>query len=165
MGPSAKYCGVQHVVLSHGAIGVRPEVQRCPPPPHSLSQPKFKPPQSEGAGRGLAPAGDLETGGTLFAAPPPPPPQGEKPNQHTLCPTSSPFALQVQKGSEIPKERGATLAVTSSTGLALLRSLASDPPPPPRLATRPPRPHPQREGLRMSRPLGLHMVVAVEGSE
>ena len=45
-----------------------------PPQPPPLCRPKFQPPQSEGAGRGLVPLGDQETGEQTFCCPPPPPP-------------------------------------------------------------------------------------------
>ena len=45
-----------------------------PPPPPRPCRPKFQPPQSEGAGRGLVPLGDQETGEQAFCCPPPPPP-------------------------------------------------------------------------------------------
>ena len=43
-----------------------------PPPPKGLCRPKFQPPQSEGAGRGLVPLGDQETGEQTFCCPYPP---------------------------------------------------------------------------------------------
>ena len=43
-----------------------------PPPPSHLCRPKFQPPQSEGAGRGLVPLGDQETGEQTFCCPYPP---------------------------------------------------------------------------------------------
>ena len=43
-----------------------------PPPPLPLCRPKFQPPQSEGAGRGLVPLGDQETGEQTFCCPHPP---------------------------------------------------------------------------------------------
>ena len=45
---------------------------RPPPPPQTLCRPKFQPPQSEGAGRGLVPLGDQETGEQTFCCPHPP---------------------------------------------------------------------------------------------
>ena len=45
-----------------------------PPPPHSYSpsRPKFQPPQSQGAGRGLVPLGDQKIGEQTFCCPYPP---------------------------------------------------------------------------------------------
>ena len=48
-------------------------IPTLPPPPTSPCRPKFQPPQSEGAGRGLVPLGDQETGEQAFCCPPPPP--------------------------------------------------------------------------------------------
>ena len=54
-------------------------IQKCPQnlkkikPPPPPCRPKFQPPQSEGAGRGLVPLGDQETGEQAFCCPPPPP--------------------------------------------------------------------------------------------
>ena len=46
--------------------------RRNPPPPILGCRPKFQPPQSEGAGRGLVPLGDQETGEQTFCCPHPP---------------------------------------------------------------------------------------------
>ena len=66
------------------------------PPPLFLCRPKFQPPQSEGASRGLVPLGDQETGEQTFCCPYPPPnrnragPKGDPPPprpQHALAPS------------------------------------------------------------------------------
>ena len=49
-------------------------LRNLPPPALGLCRPKFQPPQSEGAGRGLVPLGDQETGEQTFCCPHPPPP-------------------------------------------------------------------------------------------
>ena len=62
-----------HVISRGGGVSsVRVRDSPPPPPPCPLSRPKFQPPQSEGAGRGLVPLGDQETGEQTFAAPTPP---------------------------------------------------------------------------------------------
>ena len=63
-----------------------------PPPPHGPCRPKFQPPQSEGAGRGLVPLGDQETGEQAFCCPPPPPPNrnGAESRPSTAPPPSMP---------------------------------------------------------------------------
>ena len=74
-----------------------PSKPLTPPPPPKLCRPKFQPPQSEGAGRGLVPLGDQETGEQTFCCPYPYPQQkwgqtesrpGTPPApQHALAPT------------------------------------------------------------------------------
>ena len=67
-----------------------------PPPPFPLSRPKFQPPQSEGAGRGLVALGDQETGEQTFCCPYPPQqkwdrtdsrPDTPPPPKHALAPS------------------------------------------------------------------------------
>ena len=54
-------------------IGIQIQIQiQPPPPPTAPSRPKFQPPQSEGAGRGLVPLGDQEIGEQTFCCPYPP---------------------------------------------------------------------------------------------
>ena len=76
-----------------------------------------------------------------------PMPHGRKKIVHIVCPTSSPFALQVHTGLEVSNEGGVTLAVSDSRDIALFRSLASTPLPPYRQTP------PRLEGLRMSVPV------------
>ena len=52
--------------------GTQATIDLPPPPPPGLCRPKFQPPQSEGAGRGLVPLGDQETGEQTFCCPHPP---------------------------------------------------------------------------------------------
>ena len=58
---------------SWGVGRIRTGCSCPPPPPRGLCRPKFQPPQSEGAGRGLVPLGDQETGEQTFCCPHPPP--------------------------------------------------------------------------------------------
>ena len=55
-----------------GKMGARTRAGGSPPPLPPLCRPKFQPPQSEGAGRGLVPLGDQETGEQTFCCPHPP---------------------------------------------------------------------------------------------
>ena len=59
--------------LNFGGPPTRPPTNPVPPPLSPLCRPKFQPPQSEGAGRGLVPLGDQETGEQTFCCPHPPP--------------------------------------------------------------------------------------------
>ena len=82
MRPKARGCLPPQIALGTAAI----------PPPPGPCRPKFQPPQSEGAGRGLVPLGDQETGEQAFCCPPPPPQQkwGRKQAQHSPPPPSMP---------------------------------------------------------------------------
>ena len=56
------------IKCDRGLTGTVPPPSPTPP----LCRPKFQPPQSEGAGRGLVPRGDQETGEQTFCCPHPP---------------------------------------------------------------------------------------------
>ena len=136
-----------------------------PSPPSNLCRPKFQPPQSEGAGRGLVPPGDQETGEQNFCCPHPPPPtemgpdrkqaQHPPPPQHALAPSLQAHGDRGPSGSG----RRATSMLGSGTHMVtqqvVLLSHTSEqvdpsttlPPPPPSL-------RPRREGCTESAPSG-----------
>ena len=65
-------CACQQAITA-GPMG-REGLYGYPPPPRALCRPKFQPPQSEGAGRGLVPfSGTNNQGSIPFATPPPRP--------------------------------------------------------------------------------------------
>ena len=73
--------------------------QSAPPLPLHPCRPKFQPPQSEGAGRGLVPLGDQETGEQAFCCPPPPPTEmgpkaGPAQPPPPACPRTPALSLQ-----------------------------------------------------------------------
>ena len=76
----------------YGLAALVPLATVYPSPPSGPCRPKFQPPQSEGAGRGLVPLGDQETGEQAFCCPPPTEmgpkagPAQPPPPQHALAP-------------------------------------------------------------------------------
>ena len=147
--------------------------KRTPPPP--LCRPKFQPPQSEGAGRGLVPLGDQETGEQTFCCPHPPqqkwgrtesrpstPPPPRMPS-HPHCRPSHGDRGPSGSGLRATSMLGSgTRMVTQQVVLLSHTSEQVDPsttlpPPPPACA-------PDGRGARSRRPQGLK-VEAVKGSQ
>ena len=151
-----------------------PKAPPSPPPPHSplldtpappsLCRPKFQPPQSEGAGRGLVPLGDQETGEQTFCCPHPPqqkwgrtesrpstPPPPPRMPSHPHCRPSHGDQGHSGSGRRATSMLGSgTRMVTQQVVLLSHTSEQVDPsttlpPPPPSL-------RPRREGCRESAP-------------
>ena len=133
-------------------------VANPPPPPQALYRPKFKPPQSEGAGRGPPTFGTRKQGADFLI----PPPIGEQPNPHTPCPASSFY--RYRRGQRSRGSAGQFWRYEVAQVLPFFAPMPLTHHPPPH-AARSPRPHPQWERLRTSNPLCLHMVVAMERSQ
>ena len=144
-----------------------PPLPSPPPPPPGLCRPKFQPPQSEGAGRGLVPLGDQETGEQTFCCPHPPqqkwgrtesrpstPPPPRMPS-HPHCRPSHGDRGPSGSGRRATSMLGSgTRMVTQQVVLLSHTSEQVDPsttlPPPP-----PPACAPDGRGARSRRPQGL----------
>ena len=146
-------------------VGVEGRAIRPPPPP-PLCRPKFQPPQSEGAGRGLVPRGDQETGEQTFCCPHPPQQKWGRTESRpsTPPPPRMPSHPHCRPSHGDPGPSGSGRRATSMLGSGtrmvtqqvVLLSHASEqvdpsttlPPPPPACA-------PDGRGARSRRPQGL----------
>ena len=155
--------------LSNGRFAIpihgRSEIlEHRPPPPHTLCRPKFQPPQSEGAGRGLVPLGDQETGEQTFCCPHPPPNRnGAGPKAGPAPPPPSMPShphCRPSHGDRGPSGSGrrATSMMGSGTRMVtqqvVLLSHTSEQVDPSTTLTPPPRLRPRREGCTESAPSG-----------
>ena len=136
-----------------------------PPPPLCPCRPKFQPPQSEGAGRGLVPLGDQETGEQTFCCPQPPPQQkggGLNAGQATPPPPGMPSHPHCRSshGDRGPSGSGcrATSMLGSGTRMVtqqvVLPSHTSEQVDPSTTLHPPPRLRPRWEGCTESAPSG-----------
>ena len=181
LSPTAlKRAGRRRFTTSSGARCALAKSRRCvpcgrsgvqavpPPPPAPLCRPKFQPPQSEGAGRGLVPRGDQETGEQTFCCPHPPqqkwgrtesrpstPPPPPRMPSHPHCRPSHGDPGPSGSGRRATSMLGSgTRMVTQQVVLLSHASEQVDPsttlPPPP-----PPACAPDGRGARSRRPQGL----------
>ena len=106
-------------ICMHYFLSVTVLTFNCAPPPPPATprpcRPKFQPPQSEGAGRGLVPLGDQETGEQTFCCPYPPHPQQKggrtesrpgtppPPSKPSPCPCPTHTSLPWQRQWAVPR--------------------------------------------------------------